>query len=54
MKIVESGSLRFVERDGKRILQQAIRWTSCDATTLVAVAGGITWEDVPLVEEKLQ
>jgi hypothetical protein len=38
--------IRFVERDGKRILQQLHEWTSLDQMT-----GGGEWRDVPLENE---
>lgn len=38
--------LRFVQRDGKRMLQQCWSWTSADH-----LDGGIEWRDVPLTDE---
>lgn len=35
--------LRFIEREGKRILQQAWQWQSSDRKT-----GGYEWRDIPL------
>lgn len=37
-------SLRFIERDGRRILQQAWLWHS-------QLSHGYEWRDVPLVTE---
>lgn len=39
-------NLRFVERDGRRILQQCFTWVSSDR-----LAGGTEWRDVPLEQE---
>ena len=41
-----SMGLRFIERDGRKILQQAFSWSSGDKRM-----GGVEWRDVPLVSE---
>lgn len=41
--------LRFVLRDGKRILQMATRFTDYEDSKPIAI--GYEWSDVPLVEE---
>lgn len=41
-------NLRFIERDGKKILQQGIIYTEFE--DFVAVSQGIEWQDVPTEE----
>jgi hypothetical protein len=42
--------MRFIERDGKKILQQCWRTMKTDRNGHV-IDGGYDWRDVPLVQE---
>lgn len=44
--------LRFVTRDGKRILQQAWTYSDYSADGARLIGGGLKWKDVPLETEE--
>lgn len=42
----KTNNLRFVTRDGRKVLQQCFTWASTDR-----LGGGVEWRDVPLEDE---
>ena len=45
-----AGNLRFIERDGKKILQQAGEFVDYENGLMVNI--GVDWQDVPCVIEE--